>query len=62
MSEKSQKPVPRWQQGFRPGAYGDVWDKMSPTERRWAFISDIAIALIGAAVIFAIYAYKSGGQ
>lgn len=62
MNNKPQKPIPRWQQGLRPGAYGDVWDKMSPSERRWAFFSDIAVALLGAAVIFAIYAFKSGGQ
>jgi len=62
MSEKRQKSVPRWQQGLRPDAYGDIWDKMFPSERRWVFVTDVAVALFGAAVIFAVYAYNLGGQ
>lgn len=44
------KPIPRWQQGWRPNAYGDVWDRMTPEARRSAFIGDVAI--IGAALLF----------
>lgn len=34
-------------QGWRPWAFGDVWDKMSSKERRFAFWSDWAVALAG---------------
>lgn len=44
--------VPRWQQGLRPFTYGEVWDAMTPRERRRAFIGDIVVAIVGAAAIF----------
>jgi hypothetical protein len=39
-------------QGFRPHAYGDVWDAMSSPERRRAFWSDMVVAAIGATIIY----------
>lgn len=45
------KTVPRWQQGLRPHAYSDVWDAMSPEERRSAFIGDLAICAFAVAMI-----------
>jgi hypothetical protein len=41
-------------QGFRPWAYGDVWDRMSPQQRRFAFWTDIAVALAGAALLYGL--------
>lgn len=60
MTKNKQKNIPRWQQGFRPGAYGHVWDAMTPSERRFAFATDIAIALFGVAIIFSVGAYFGG--
>lgn len=39
-------------QGWRPFAYGDVWDKMTSPQRRFAFWTDIACAFGGAAIIY----------
>jgi hypothetical protein len=46
------KSIPRWQQGPRPLAYGDVWDAMTPAERRRSFRTDIVIAVVGVAAIY----------
>lgn len=54
-TSKDRKEVPRWQQGFRPHAWGDVWDAMKPEERRNAFITDIIVAAIGCFLIFIIF-------
>lgn len=45
------KKTPRWLQGPRPFAYGDVWDAMTPRERARAFIGDILVASIGALLL-----------
>ena len=49
-----QKQIPRWQQGLRPRSetYGDVWDSMSPRERRRAFIGDLVLGIGGAVLIY----------
>lgn len=39
-------------EGIRPFVYGDVWDKMTPDERRFAFWSDVVVALIGASIFY----------
>jgi hypothetical protein len=44
--------IPRWQQGVRPMAYGEVWDAMTPVERRSAFRWDLGIGFGGTALIF----------
>lgn len=48
---KAGRPVPRRQQGMRPGAFGDTWDAMTPAERRGAAIGDVAVASCGALAI-----------
>lgn len=53
----AQKPIPRWQQGFRPWAHEDTWLKMSPRERRWSFMFDmgvVAVVVIGIIVVTAL--------
>lgn len=40
-------PVSRFEQGARPHAYGDVWDAMTPEQRREAFAGDILLAFFG---------------
>lgn len=42
----------KWMQGLRPGAYGDVWDAMSPAERLGAFAGDLVLGLGGAALLY----------
>lgn len=54
--ERSAAEVPRWQQGFRPAVFGDEWDAMSPRQRRRAFVADLVIATIGAAMLFVLLA------
>jgi len=49
--------IPRWQQGLRPGAYGNVWDAMTPRERRSAFVWDLIIAFSGAGLIWGLGTY-----
>lgn len=45
-------------QGFRPEIFGDVWDKMSTKQRRWAFYTDMIMAVSGAFLIFyLLFAY-----
>lgn len=53
--ERSAAEVPRWQQGFRPAVFGDEWDAMSPRQRRRAFVADLIIAALGAAMIFVLF-------
>lgn len=43
---KTEKPVPRWQQGFRPHAFEDTWLRMTPRERRTSFVIDMIIVAI----------------
>lgn len=52
----SEKELPRWQQGLRPRTetYGDVWDAMTPRERRRAFIGDLIVGFGGAGLIYFI--------
>lgn len=48
------KPIPRWQQGFRPFAFEDIWLKMTPEQRRADFLFDMAVvAVIVIAMIIA---------
>lgn len=47
--------IPRWQQGLRPGVYGDVWDAMKPSERRRTFVGDIATAVIGLVLLCLLF-------
>lgn len=49
------RPIPRWQQGPRPGVYSDVWDAMTPSERRRSFVLDIVIAITGAALCYWLF-------
>lgn len=46
------RDIPRWQQGLRPGVFGDVWDAMKPSERRKAFIGDLVVAFGGAGLLY----------
>lgn len=39
-------------EGFRPLAFGDVWDQMTPKERRFAFYTDLIVAIIGAIIVY----------
>jgi hypothetical protein len=48
---QNDRKIPRWQQGLRPGAFGDVWDAMTPGERRGAFIGDLLIAFGGMGIV-----------
>lgn len=48
-------------QGWRPWAFGDVWDRMSPRDRRIAFWSDIAVAGAGCAIIYVLSLLAGGG-
>jgi hypothetical protein len=41
-------------QGWRPGAFGDVWDRMTPAQRRSAFRSDLIVAIIGALAVYGL--------
>ena len=43
------KPVSRW---WRPAAFGDVWDRMTDSERRSARRSDIFVGLGGALLFY----------
>jgi len=47
--------IPRWQQGMPLFTYRDVWERMNPAERRVAFVSDLLVALVGAAGAFWIF-------
>ncbi|MNW08737.1 hypothetical protein D3C71_2055800 [compost metagenome] len=49
------REIPRWQQGLRPGAFGDVWDAMKPSERRIAFIGDLVVAAVGAGLLYWLF-------
>lgn len=55
MRDKREDDVPRWQQGPRPRAYGELWDRMTPRQRRRAFITDILFALAGAFVVAMVF-------
>lgn len=41
-------------QGLRPSdsTYGEVWDAMTSPERRFAFWSDLIVAILGATLIY----------
>lgn len=54
---QNEKVIPRWQQGIRSFAYGDVWDAMKPKERRNAFIGDLILGFGGAIAIYMIGSY-----
>lgn len=43
--------------GWRPGAFGDIWDRMSPAERRWALWSDVVIGIFGALLVYLVVRY-----
>lgn len=52
-----EKPIPRWQQGFRSSAYEDLWLKMTAKERRWHFLFDmgvVALVILGMLVCVAL--------
>lgn len=49
--------IPRWQQVPRPFAYGDVWDAMTPKERRSAFRWDLIIGFGVPALILGFGSY-----
>jgi len=55
----SKKKIPRWQQGWRPGAFGDVWDRMTPEQRRRAFSGDLIIVAIAFALLVGGIAHDS---
>jgi hypothetical protein len=42
-------------QGFRPLAHWPTWDAMTSPERRRALLSDVLVALLGAAMICLIF-------
>ncbi len=42
----AEKPIPRWQQGFRPWAFEADWLRMSPRERRWSFRFDMVVVAL----------------
>ncbi len=54
-----EKPIPRWQQGLRPFSQGDVWDAMSPRERRNAFIGDLLIVMAAITLLGFVSAWQS---
>jgi hypothetical protein len=37
----------RWEEGLRGYAFGDVWDQMTPEERREAFAGDLLLVVYG---------------
>lgn len=41
--DKPDRPIPRWQQGFASFAFADVQARMTPRERRSAFIGDLLL-------------------
>lgn len=53
MQKDRENPI--WQQGLRPGAFGDVLDTMKPSERRVAFIGDLVVAAVGAALLYWLF-------
>jgi hypothetical protein len=57
---KNERDIPRWQQGLRPGSFGEVWDAMKPRERRRAFIGDLLLAFGGAAALYWLIGLASG--
>ncbi|MBY3433007.1 hypothetical protein HFN89_02285 [Rhizobium laguerreae] len=52
---KEERDIPRWQQGLRPGAFGEVWDAMKPSERRRAFVGDLVVAFGGAGLLYWLF-------
>lgn len=46
-------------QGWRPWAHGDVWDRMTSPQRRFAFWSDIVVAALGALAVYAFASWVS---
>jgi hypothetical protein len=42
-------------QGLRPLAHGPTWDAMTSLGRRRAFLSDVLVAILGAALIYLIF-------
>jgi len=45
---------------MRSGAFGDVWDAMTPLDRRKAFIGDLIIGFGGAAILYFGLTYLVG--
>ena len=39
---------------MRPWAWGDVWDRMSPKERRFVFITDLIVGIGGAILMYLV--------
>lgn len=53
-----EKPIPRWQQGFASFAFSDVQARMTPRQRRSAFIGDgmlgCGVSIVGALIALAL--------